>query len=431
MARGSVFLLVACAGWALAACGSRTELESTPPSVPHVEDAGACVPACTGKACGAGDGCGGTCTCVCTPTPFPSVTSLSSEDELGLDSVAVDGTTVFVASSTAYGATAGGGPNCNFDPAWHVTWASEDLSMIGQNPIVMSFSQAQAVTPGSVAAGFGHRGFMGWDNPDGCRFVALNADATAAGQPTLIGSNVCGSLIATETGFVALETLAQSAAPATLLRLDASGNVLATAPIVGPGPSAVAAPGRSLVRFEDGTLLIAWQSGQSSTVLGMHVSEEGAALAPPSVLFAPPAQTNTFPYFAVASLGTNALAAWGNGNATTLTIEPAAENASPGAATSLTSSWFTFLDVGSYSAGALVAWTEDVAPNTGEPGALTVQSVTSMGAITSPPVSIPGYPNTPPLLVATPTAQLVAFAGGFGNSPGAEFGVFLMPPCSP
>src|ERR1035441_3233101 len=160
----AVAVIVACAN-----CGSRTALLAPEKSEPEP---------------------------VICRSAYVALTSLSAaEGPPSLDSVAVDGTDAYVAYSAAAGLS--------------VQHLDAEGTPIGTPQPTLA---GVGCGPGYVAAGYGHRAFMAngggfMGGPVGCWFVALGADAAPSGSPVLFDPGPCSWLVATPTGFVAIESL--------------------------------------------------------------------------------------------------------------------------------------------------------------------------------------------------------------------------------
>jgi hypothetical protein len=289
---------------------------------------------------------------------------------------------------------------------------------MGSSQVVLTHGTdpGDTISPGYVAAGFGHRGFAAWDSMNGSHFVALALDGSPAGTPVLLGSEVVAGLVATPGGFVAVQSPATYAGPDAVLVLDPSGAVLTTTPLAAPGPNAYSIPGPALLAFDDGTLLTAWEGDVPFAMMAQHLSATGAPLAAPAQLFDISAQTTGYDYFSMISLGASALVAWGNDYTGYRAVATADEDGKVGAATTFGSGMFEGLAVGDGALGALAAWAE--VPDGSAVGTLLVQRMSAGGA----PIGVAfqaaeGFMAEGPVFASTPAGQVLGFTGITGKAP--------------
>jgi hypothetical protein len=379
---------------AMLACGAR----SGPPVWERVEDGAA---AAAGAGVGGSGGEGGTASPPCFAWSVVPVEPLALTNPIGdsmLTSVAVDGARVFIASTN--------NNDPSPDPTWRVRVVSDDLATIGASQAVLTRPQHISYSGLGVAIRFGHRGAIAWDEANGCRFVALGADGSAAATAT-VSDSWCYWLYATSGGFVAMSSPLGSFAPLAMLALDPSGNVLAAHPNVVPPDQATTYP-FARTRFDDGSILLAWTESPS-TVLVQRFSETGESLSQPKALPSFGHDTN----LGMASLGSSALVVWSPGDTSPgeVRLMRIDEDGNALGADTVLAAMDGVpvgrIDVAAIPGGALALWTK------GPEGAydtMTVQAVTNEGAAVGSTFAVP----TPKFLLdvrlaVTPAGALVAY----------------------
>jgi hypothetical protein len=333
------------------------------------------------------------------PVVFVNITDPSDGDAL-LTSTSVEGSNVFVGSLND--------DDPSPDPTWRVRVVSGDLQTIGPSQIALEHLPNVSIAGMSVATSLGHRGGIAWDEVNGCRFVALGEDGSAAGGVEAVGDQACYWLTATTAGFVAFISPSYAAGPLSLVTLTPSS--LNTKPNIISTPSFVPL---THALFDDATLLLGWQSDTSVVV--EHVDETGTLLSMPLPLIPYTADSTIV---ALASLGSSGLVAWAPGDPSPGEVDVQAidEDGNPtGPSTVLVTASggvsVSSLDVKAVAGGAMVIWAEG--PE-GAASLMTAQVVTSAGS----PLSAPLFVPTPaPMtvqnvrLAPTPEGVVVAFSG--------------------
>jgi hypothetical protein len=308
--------------------------------------------------------------CVWTVTNRPPVALTDTYKPLLLDDIIVEGRRVLVATYNVTGASGLDAPSL-----WEARTRvmSDDLATIGPTQVVLAGPNSPGVAHMegiSSAVGFGHRGGLGWDEVNGCRFVALAQDGSAAAAPVQVDTpDVCFRLVATKSGFSALTrpfftppSLLSDTAPMSLLTLDPSGHLVSVRPNITPESIPV-----GYAFFNDGS----WLEGRTndrSSVTVQRFSATGDALSTPHVLAGSltpegPGDTRSF-QFTMTGLGSSALAVfWTHPEeatgSTTIVLEPLDEDGNADQATTITAPRHvdSRISVGAVAHGALLAWT--------------------------------------------------------------------------
>jgi hypothetical protein len=369
---------------------------------------------------------GGAAPCSAT-MPLAVTNDTGFVDETFLDSIAADGETILVATSTVVPS----GPDPYPDPTWRVRSVAGDLSSMGASQVVLTHGTPPSVTIslGYVAAGFGHRGFVAWDSVDGSRFVPLAADGSPAGPPTSLGPGACTGLVAQPGGFAVLLSSETYAGPVALVTVGPSGGVLATTPLTGPGPDSYYVTGTGLMTFDDGSLFATWEGTAPFGIMAQHLSAAGVPMTPPAQLFdISGALVGGDEYFAMISLGASALVAWGTDDSGYRAIAPADEDGHAGAQTVFGSGTFEGLGLGTGAAGVLASWSE--VPDGSAVGSLVVQRMTAGGTPLGVPFQVAqAFAADDPIFAATPAGEVLGFTGNLPEQPSQAYVTLLS--CGP
>jgi hypothetical protein len=184
---------------------------------------------------------------------------------------------------------------------------SDDLTSIGPPRVVYEqpYKWDSVIGGLAVAAGFGHRGAVLWQDGVGCHFVALAEDGAASSGPALVTPLECFDLHATASGFTVLAGTDEEGK--MLLSLDPAGNVVGATALTSQLTLGVA-------HFDDGSLLLA-TSADDVSITVQHFSEAGAALAAPRSVPSPGSGLSTSEAwsvglpFAMSAVGSSALIA--------------------------------------------------------------------------------------------------------------------------
>jgi hypothetical protein len=331
-----------------------------------------------------------------------------------LTSTSVEGSNVFVASLND--------DDPSPDPTWRIRVVSGDLQTIEPSQIVLEHLPSVSIAGMSVATSLGHRGGIAWDEGNGCRFIALGEDGSAVAGVEALGDQACYWLTATAAGFVAFSSPSYAAGPLSLITiapasLDVTPSIISPASFV-PLTHAL---------FDDGTLLLGWQSDASVVV--QHVDETGTLLSMPLQLI-PYMDGSTI--VALGSLGSSGLVAWAPGSSSPGEVDVQAidEDGNPtGPSTLLAASdgaTVNALDVKAVAGGAMVIWAEGVE---GEASVMMAQVVTPAGSPLGAPLVVP----TPASMAVqnvriapTPEGIVVAFSGSVPMTPAQVFALRLV-----
>ena len=292
----------------------------------------------------------------------------TSEDSM-LTGFAVESSRVFVATVTS-------------GPTWRVRAVSDDLSSLGAQNVVLRGTRRTWYYGGlSVAAQYGRRGSLAWNDADGCRFVSLAQDGSPSAKPVTVGDNICFWLSATPTGFDAIESSSNWDAPYERVSLSDVGTVAQRKELV-PARNGSTYP-RGHAAFDDASMMLAWSS--SGSVLIQRYSSAGEKISAAESLLAYRRDLD----FALTSVGSAALAAWisdyTDGN---LMVQSLGKDATTGRPAVVgTPGGSRVMSIGAAGTGALVAW---VNPNENNSGyTLAIQPVTKAGALEGTVMTVP------------------------------------------
>jgi hypothetical protein len=324
-------------------------------------------------------------------------------------SAAVEGSRVFVSTWDA-----SGNIYPSPDQSWHVRVVADDLATMGPSQIVLHHGD-EGGDAMALASGFGHRAGFGFDESKGCVFVPLADDGSAAGAPKTIAADECFWPRATPDGFTVF--LIPDWVPFVLVTLDASGNVLAQEPGLGP-PGGMVANARA--RIPDGSTLITWPS-VAAAITARRWSAAGDALSPPEVFLSMPA-VDAAPMTVV---GGAVLVAWApySGDVGAVRVQPANEDGDPlGPPVTIAAAdgvHVDSLDITTAGGGALAIWTKQEMGGS----VTTVQPLTAEGLPEGAPIVLPTTPTVQSsYIVGTPAGAMIEFDG---NQPGGHTQAFV------
>jgi hypothetical protein len=347
-------------------------------------------------------------TCVWTAPEGPPVALTEPIDEsfyLPQSNIAVDDGRVWW-STLDYGAT------ISSPRQIQIRALRDDLTMIGPSH-VLDASDSTVNVP--IAAGFGHRGGLVWDDSTGTSFVALAEDGSPSSGPVRIDPSVYGyALFATSRGFVAL---AGDPAPlddfpfavrydgtlgfSTLrwLSLDPAGTLVHATSLVfalGWVPDVGA-------RFDDGTLLLAGlvhdpvvEDPPSVDLYVEHTSEAGDILGQPQRVMrvASSADFDGRFRYAMTTLGSSALLAW-TIDSTSLLVASVDADGNLGAPRTVATpeGGVGYFGVGAADGNVLVVWDSPTAAGR----SLVIQPLSPEGEAKVAPLVLPAPAITEPI----------------------------------
>jgi hypothetical protein len=404
--RTACLLALAAAALAGAACGARSTLSASGAEAsPGAGGAGATTGAggsggaSATSSSGSSGGAAPPCLSWAVGAPAPIPITDTAGDSL-LSGVAVEGDSVFLGSINDNDPSP--------DPTWRVRVVSGDLSALGPSQVVMKHGASVSLSGMGIAVGWGHRGGVAWDEDNGCRFVSLAADGSAAAAPVHLADSWCYWPYATPDGFTTLVSPSFEFTPLDWYKLDADGIAQKVTLAVIPAAPAPTEPyGRA--RLADGSLALAWIQGVSADaqIQLQHFSAAGDPLGPVKVLLPLGAATQ----FTIVALGASVLMVWSPDEGGALhaqLLDPDGNPTGPDSEVAPADGVRVGdIAVTAVGGGALAAWTK------GDAGAyktLTAQALTATGAPTGAPIPV----TTPPflgsvVLAPTPSGVVMAF----------------------